>query len=251
VTVTVKVLYNVRLFTGGADLTAASNKVVFGADREEKDVTTFLPASDPDSGWKKVTGGLASGAVAASGFWEAGDAGKVDNSTWTNLGGLTGWTVCPADATVGAPAYLMKAMTGKYQFLGTVGDINPYEAEAKSAWPIVRGVVAHPPGTARTANGSGTASELTAVTATQNLYASLHVLSVSGTSSPTLTVIVESDVDGLFGSPATRATFTAATAISGQITRVPGAITDTFYRVSWTITGTNPSFLFAVSLGIA
>jgi hypothetical protein len=247
---TTRILTDVRLFTGGADLTGVSNKLELGVEREEKDVTTFLPEGDADLGWKKVTGGLASGAAGAEGFWAAGDAGQVDDRSWGDLGGLTGWTACPHAATVGSLAYVMKAMRGKYTAGGTVGDIAPWSAEAKSTWPIVRGVIMHPPGTARSSTGNGTAVQVTAVSASQYLYASLHVLSVSGTT-PTLVVAVESDVDNTFGSPVTVATFTSANSISGQITRVAGAITDTWYRITYTITGGSPSYLFVVSLGIA
>jgi hypothetical protein len=247
---TVRVLTDVRLFTGGADLTSVSNKLELAAEREEKDVTTFLPEGDADLGWKKVTGGLASGSANAEGFWAAGDAGQVDDRSFIDLGGLTGWTACPKGAAVGSPAYLLKALRGKYVAGGSVGDVNPWSASASSTWPVVRSVIMHPPGTARTSTGNGTAVQVSAVTASQYLYASLHVLSVSGTT-PTLTVVVESDVDNTFGSPATQITFSSANSISGQISRVAGAITDTWYRITYTITGGSPSFLFVVSLGIA
>lgn len=244
---TTTLLTNVRLFTGGADLTAASNKVELGAEREEKDVTTFLPEGDADSGFKKVTGGLAQAACAATGFWEAGDNGKVDDRSWADLGGLTGWTIAPSSSAAGSLAYLMKAMRGKYIQGGQVGDINPYSADCKSDWPLVRGLMLHPSGTARSSTGNGTAVQVSAVSATQYLYSSLHVLSVSGTA--TLTATIESDVDNTFASPATQITFTLASAISGEILRTAGAITDTWYRVKYTIGGTG-SVLFACSVGV-
>lgn len=248
---TATVLTNVRLFTGGADLTSVSNKVELVNEREEKDVTTFLPEGDADSGWKKVTGGLAQGAATASGFWAAGDDGKVDNRSFIDLGGLTGWTATGnAGASVGSLAYLMKALRGQYVAGGQVGDVAPWTASMKSSWPVVRGVIMHPPGTARSSTGNGTAVQVSAVSASQYLYASLHVLSASGTT-PTLDVTVESDVDNTFASPATQITFSQANAISGQITRAAGAITDTWFRVKYTIGGSGPSFLFVVSLGIA
>jgi hypothetical protein len=83
------------------------------------------------------------------------------------------------------------------------------------------------------------------------MYAALHVLSVAGTATPTITARVESSVDNTFASPTTRLTFAAATAVSGQTLRTAGtAITDTWWRVAWTISGTTPSFLFAAALGI-
>jgi hypothetical protein len=78
----------------------------------------------------------------------------------------------------------------------------------------------------------------------------VHVLSVAGTA-PSITVSVESDDASGFASATTRLTFDAATAVGGQILRTDGsAITDTWWRVAWTIAGTTPSFLFASVLGI-
>ena len=39
-------------------------------------------------------------------------------------------------------------------------------------------------------------------------------------------------------------------ALDGQTGVVSGAITDQWWRVSYTISGTNPSFLFAVAAGV-
>jgi hypothetical protein len=82
------------------------------------------------------------------------------------------------------------------------------------------------------------------------MYANLHVLSVSGTSTPTLTVSVASDNAVGFPSSAAQGAFAAATAVGGESIRIPGAILDDWWRVTWTITGTNPSFLFLVSMGV-
>lgn len=239
------VLDNVRLFAGGADFTSRSNKVELGIEFEEKDSTNFGSA-----GWKEVVGGLAASALAAEGQWEAGDAAKVDDQLWGTLGAVAGYTVCPDSANAGDLAYLTQALQAKYMLGGQVGEIAPWSAAFAGAWPLARGKVLNPPGTARTATGSGTAVELAAVPTGQYLYSTLHVLSVAGTSTPTVTVKIQSDVDDTFGSPTDQMTFTAATAIGGQIKRTAGPITDTWFRASWTITGSSPSFLFIVGLGI-
>lgn len=239
------VLTGVRLFAVGADLTGASNKVELSGEYEEKDRTTY-----GSSGWKEVMAGLGSAEISGEGFWEAGSAALVDDASWSQLGGTGAWTVAPVGASVGDLAYLVKAHRSEYGFLGAVGDIAPWKGKASSTWPLVRGSIAHPPGTARTSTGNGTGVELGAVAAGQKLYASLHVLSVSGTT-PTLDVVVESDADNTFGSATTRLTFTQATAIGAQIDRTDGsAVTDTWFRMRWTVSGTSPSFLFAAAFGI-
>ncbi|WP_432135149.1 hypothetical protein [Streptomyces sp. bgisy154] len=240
------VLTDVRLFTGGADLTSASNKVEISAEAESKPTTNY-----GSGGWTEVIGGLASAEISGAGQWEAGDPGLVDDAAWSQLGGVGAWSVGPAGAAVSDLAYFTKMLRGDYQLGGSVGDVAPWSSMGKSSWPLVRGQFAHPPGTARTADGSGTGIELGAVAAGQRLYAGLHVLSVAGTSTPTLSVTVESDVDNTFASPATQLTFDPATAAGGQILRTDAsAITDTWFRVAWTITGTTPSFMFATTLGI-
>jgi hypothetical protein len=239
------ILTNVRYFASGLDCTSTNNKAELSAEVEEKDGTTFA-----SGGWKEPKGGLASSSIQAEGFWEAGDPSKVDDALWSQFGGVGPWTICPDTANVGSVAYFTQMLRCDYTLLGQVGDLAPWQSKGASAAPLVRGQIAHPPGTARTATGTGTALQLGAVPAGKRLYAALHVLSVAGTSTPTITARVESDDNGSFSSPVTRGTFTAATAIGGQALNAAGAITDDWWRIAWTITGTSPSFLFAAALGI-
>ncbi|MFA3877539.1 hypothetical protein ABS735_28335 [Streptomyces sp. MMCC 100] len=240
------VLLNVRAFAVGLDLTSASNKIELTTSVEEKPTTNY--GSD---GYTEVVGGLASAEIAGEGQWEAGDETLVDDAIWAQLGGAGPWSVSGNNsAAVGALAYFTRAMRADYTLLGEVGEVAPWTSTAKSSWPLVRGQFAHPPGTARTADGNGTGLELGAVAAGKRLYAALHVLSVAGTT-PSLTVRVESSADDTFAAPTTRATFDAAAEPGGQIVRTDGtAITDTWWRLAWDITGTTPSVLFAAALGI-
>lgn len=240
------ILTNVRCFAVGVDLTGNSNKIELTSEVESKDATNY-----GSNGWNEVLGGLASAELSAEGQWEAGDATKVDDGSWAQLGGIGPWSVSANNAaTVGGLAYFTNALRADYKLGDAVGEIAPWTGTAKSSWPLVRGQFGHPPGTARTASGTGTALQVGAVAAGKRMYAALHVLSVAGTT-PSLTARVESSVDNTFGSPTTRLTFTAASAVGGQILRTDGtAITDTWWRIAWTISGTTPSFMFAASLGI-
>lgn len=241
------ILTDTRFFVGGADLTGASNTVEVGSEAEAKEITTYGSV-----GWKEHIGGLFSTEIKASGFWEAGDPGQVDDAVWADLGLVDTITVVPAGGgLVGDVSYSSSALTGDYQLLGDVGDVAPWQATLMGSSPLVRGQVAHPSGTARTATGTGTAQQIGAVPAGQRMYASLHVLSVAGTL-PILTARVESDDNGGFTSATTRATFTAASGRTAQTVSTSGAaITDDWWRVAWTISGTSsPSFLFAATIGI-
>lgn len=243
-----KLVYtDARIFTAGADLTGVSNKVEISAEREAKETTNFLSA-----GYKEFIAGLGSATVNAEGFWEALDLTKVDDATYAQLGAIGPWTVTPATPNVGQVAYLVNALeTTIAPFGGGVGDVATYKTTAMSTWPLARGQVANAPGTAVTTTGTGTGIQLPAVAADQALYASLHVLSVAGTT-PSATFAIESAAANTFVGPTTRLTFTAATTLGGQIIRTSaGAITDTWYRAKWTISGTTPSFLAIVAIGIA
>ncbi len=242
-----QIFTDVRLFAVGADLSGDSNKVEITAEVDEKETTNYR-----SGGWKEVLGGLASSAFTGEGQWEAGDPSKVDDASWLQLGGTGPWTVSPTDATVGTLAYFTQALRSSYALGDEVGNVAPWSGKASGTWPMVRGQIAHPPGTARTSSGTGTALQLGAVAAGKRLYAAVHLLSVSGTGSPSITLRVESDDNAGFTSAATAVTFTAATAPGGQILRSDGtAIADSYFRIGWTVTGTTPSFLFAAALGIA
>lgn len=247
------VLLDTRIFAGSADLTSNSNRVELTCEAEEQDATPF-----GNGGWKESIGGLFSTSITAGGQWEATtNPQSVDPTSWDNLTARRRqpWTVCPTTANVGDVAWFTEALRSSYKLGDQVGQVAPWEASASGSAPLVRGAVAHPPGTARTADGTGTGVNLGAVGDGQRLYAALHVLSVAGTGSPTITVSVESDVDNTFATATTQLTFTAAGLTPpeprGQFLSTVGPVTDTWWRVAWTITGTSPSFLFLVALGIA
>lgn len=245
-------LKNVRLFTGGVDLTTRNNKIALDPEYEEKDVTTFGSVDANGDIWKDVIAGTGSAKLTAGGFWEAGDPSKVDDDAWAGLGGLDAWTVCPVTGNVADVAYLLGALSGNYQLGGGQGDVAPWQAAMASSGPVARGKVLHSAGTPRIATGTGTIVDLGAgVPAGKGLYATLHVLSVAGTSTPTITVAVQTAATLGFASPTTRITFAAATALGGQRLMVQGPITDQYARASFTITGSSPSFLFVVAVGTA
>lgn len=248
-----QILAGVRIFSGGADLTTRANKVEVESSVEDKDCTAF----DANGGmWTEYLGGLFSTNLSAAGQWEAGDSSMVDDEMWSQLGGLGGFTILPNGANTtpatGDLAEFTYALRGQYKVGGTVGDVAPWEASLSGSWPYVRGLLAHPPGTARTATGNGTAVTGVATTSSTRLYGVLHVLSASGTT-PSLTVKIQSDDNSGFTSATDRLTFTAATARTSEIKReaAVGANADTFYRATWTISGTTPSFLFVCAFGVA
>jgi len=244
------VLLDARVFVGGVDLSGYGNKIELSEEAEVKKITTWR-----SGGAAENTAGLRSADLSAEGFWEASDPSKPDDAFWSNRRQLVPWSVAPksdSDLAAGGLMYLLgRALRTKQQWMGAVGDVAPWMIDATSAWPLVRGVVAQPSGVARTATGTGTIIQLGAVPAGKRIYANIHVLSVAGTATPTLTAKIQSAAAVGFASPTDRLAFAAKTAVGWEALRSDGtAITDQYWRVSWTITGTTPSFLFLVSMGI-
>lgn len=246
-TLTPQVLTDARIYLETVDLTGFSNKVELQSSAVDLDKTTFA-----SGGWMERAGGLFDSQAALDGFFQATDLTMPDDTFWANLGVTgTALTVLPTSGAVGSLAYLGKVLEVEYKPGGQVGQLLGWSATCKGNTALARGQILHPQGTARTSSGNGTGVQLGAVTSAQRMYANLHVMSISGTGTPTITVALQSNVDNTFGSPTTRLTFNADTALDGQALSVLGPITDTWWRVTWTISGTTPSFLFAVAAGIA
>lgn len=245
------VLLDARTFVAGADLSGYGNKIEIKEDAEVKAVTTWR-----SGGAREVKAGIFGTDISGEGNWEAGDRGKPDDALFASKRTLDPWSVGPrsdSDLAAGGLMYLLgRGLRTSFKVWGDVGEVSSWNGEARSSWPLVRGVCGHPSGVPRTVTGNGTSLNLGAVSAAKKLYANLHVLSIAGTAAPSLTVKLQADDNTNFTSAVdvSGGAFAAATAISGQSLRVAGPITDTFFRIVYTITGTNPSFLFLVSVGI-
>ena len=204
------------------------------------------------TGWSEVIGGLKTGRVSFD-FMQNMAAGSMDDTFYPLLGvSSVAKSFCTPSAD-GSLAYTMIGVPLSYTPLqGAVGELamGHIEGQASGA-PMVRGLLIHPGSASRTSSSTGTGQQIGAVGATQSLYAALHVLSVAGTATPTVTVKVQSDDNASFTSATDRITFTAATAVGYQWGSVAGAVADDYWRVSYTISGTNPVFSFAVVAGIA
>lgn len=238
------VLTNAGIWLDQFDLSADFNTVSVGSEVEEQDATTF------GADTRTMKGGLKMVSLSGAGFFDAGP-GEPDTVLFPRIGsGSTALSIAAKTTAAGDPAYFVQPNVSRYEFNPQVGEIKPFSfgAVAKGG-PLVGGVIGH--NNTRTASGVSTGYELGAVASGEKLYAALHVISASGTA-PTLDVVIQSDVDSSFTTPVDQITFSQATAAGAQWgTPASGAIADTFFRVSYTIAGTSPSFLFVVTLGIA
>lgn len=151
----------------------------------------------------------------------------------------------------GSVTYFGRTLSTQYvPIKGNVGELAMSTFAGKtSTGPLIRGKRIHPTSVARSSTGNGTGYQLGAVSATQSLYAALHILDHTGTASMTLKI--QSDDNSGFTTPTDRITsFTAATARGYQWGSVAGAITDDYWRCVYTITGSG-TITFGVSAGIA
>lgn len=234
----VQVLQDCKLLVAGYDLSGKMNALALDYSADMVDDTTFGDTT------RSRLGGLKNVTAQHNGYW---DGTGLDDILFNRIG-LAGevMTIAPAALTAGNRAFTFKSTLGEYAPGGAVGDMFAFSVSGESSDSLVRGTVLF--NNTVTATGSGAGQNLGAVSSTQKLYAALHVLAASGTS---LTVRVQSDVDNTFASPVNQITFAAATAIGAQwATPVNGAITDTFWRVDYTVVGGSPSFQFVVIIGI-
>ena len=159
-------------------------------------------------------------------------------------------TVSPESGAAGDVAVFLQSIQTVYQVGAPVGEILPFTVSAAARGiPAIAGRMFVAAGN-KTASGSSAILQLGAVSATQKVYAALHVLSKSGTN-PTLDVTVKSASVVGFGSPNLRLTFPQAIVPGYGWQQLAGAVTDGFWRVDYTIGGTaTPTFSFVVVVGI-
>lgn len=233
---------NRKLFFGGYDLSGDSVSLNLGVSADALDATVFGLTT------RKNIGGLQSVEANVEGLWKGGDAAN-DNALFSNIGVSNVPVVFgPVDGAEGSVAYFFKAMHANYDVGGPIGEILKFSFASHAQAELLRGIfLANKSAAAATANSTGI--QHGAVSATQKLYAALHVFAASGTA-PTLDCIIQSAATD-FAGPTSRITFAQKTALGSEYaTPVAGAITDTWWRVSFTIGGTTPSFDFAVVMSI-
>lgn len=183
------------------------------------------------------------------GLWEAATSGGApDSILYSNIGEVdVPYSFAPARAT-GTTAFTYLAAKATYTFGGEVGSLLPFSsaAEASGDPGLVMGQLILD-GSSLSSSGAGTKFQVGAVAAGKRMYAALHVLN-AGTG--TFDGVLQSDADSSSGGETNRITFSQASAVSSQWSSVAGAITDTWWRLSYTIAGGAPSFSVVCVIGV-
>jgi len=237
----VNVIRDAKVYLGGRDLTGDMNAVAINYSAEMLDKTTL-----GDDTRVKV-GGLKGVTCNGEGFFNPATS---EGYLFDRIAAVAEPVTIGADGgAAGDLAYIFKAAMAGYNPGGAVGELMKFSFDAEASdSKLVRATILHT-AAAATVSGSSAAQNLGAVAAGQSLYATLHVPAASA--GDTLDVVIESDTVAGFTAPTVRATFAQVTATAGEfIVPVAGPITDTYWRISWTIAGTAPSFDFIATMGI-
>lgn len=233
--------YNPKILYGPYDISGDHNQTMIDvkADMLEKTVfggTThiFRPGlfgiESSGSGFVQFDDSTTPKAVDGNLFAEVGAAAKVFSLT--------------ENTTHGSVAYFMKSVADKYGWTLKNDELGKFEFSVKAAGEWSRGRLMVPLAS-RTSSSNGTEYQLGAVASGKSLYASLHVTEWNAT---TLDVVVRSAALTGMGSPTTRLSFAQASGVTSEFKSVAGPITDTFYDVSWTLSGTSASFMVCVGI---
>ena len=226
-----------KLWLDGYDLSGRMNALALNVSADMQEDTVLC--SDTHT----MKGGLKSVTMAHEGFFSGGD-GDVDDVLFDSFA-LAGVPVSIGPVNSGADgelAYFMKATMADYSPGAAVGEMFAFSVTAENAGDgLVRGTIMH--NAVESGSGSGTARQLGAVASGEKMYAVIHVISGTGT----LDVVVQSDDNSGMTSETNRITFTQATGVTAELLSVDGPITDDWWMVDFTVTG---SFEFVVILGI-
>lgn len=235
-------LTNAAIYGDSIDFTGISNQVQLTCEATQLDRTNFR-----SGGWSESIMGAKTSTLAVAGQAEFADEGQ-DEWQFTNLGtGGKVFTVAGQE-TEGDVAYMLKSMPTQFSYGGSYNEIAAYTLNGvcSDGVGVVRGVLLKEYGTVTGTGAIGTAVELGAVSSTQSVYSTIHLMGTAGTS---ITVVVESDEDDQFGSATTRITHGSHTTVGGRWgTPAAGAITDTWWRAR--VTAISGTWTVAVAAGI-
>jgi len=220
----------------------------FGLERtaDLEEFTCFAPPSDtaPTAIFKKRLAGVESCKVSNAGYLDMGINLPAAKAA---LG--TSPIISKGDnRTLGSGVYMFVGKESSFSDGGEVGKVIPFSMELLSDGIVTYGSLFE--FGSKTATGNGTSRTMPAVIAGKSLYLHAHVISVSGTSTPTLTLIYETSAIGDYSDAITKHTFTDFTAAGVQRAIKTPAISDLNHRFRWVISGTNPIFVVRLVAGV-
>lgn len=244
-TATPYVALSAAIYVNAYDLTSDSYMMVANVDASEADATNF------GSGGKQqfAASGIVKAHADLSGFFD----GTLNNpALWAYLNTAQNLVTLAPFGTRNDRAFMMRSVESKFSGpdlkIGDTAKLNGHVASDNVEGGLMGYLIE--PSTTKTTTGVGTEQQDGAVLTGQFVHGFLHVFAESGTAAPTLAVTVKSAAATGMAGATTRLTFATQTGLGQDYQFLAGPITDTWWRVEWAITGTTPSFGFAVALAI-
>jgi len=232
---------NVFAHIAGYDFTTDSNSATLTTEADSLEATPY------GLGWKQFVGGLKSSAYNMAGFWQSAASQAVDPEAFAGLGVADRVLTFGPSQVEGDPAYMLRALETSYGLGGEVGQVAPFSlaASGSNGTGTVRGKLTKARGNVSGTGAIGTGVQLSAPSASQGVYCAVHIF----TAGTTITLQLQSDDNGGFSTPTTIATIGPLTTSGGTwMTKIPGPLTDTFYRLNVSaVTGT---FNMAAAIGV-
>lgn len=237
-------LTDAKIIVGGYNLSGFHSSCEMAYEVEILDDTTF-----GTSGTRSAKPGLKTFSLTGNMFWDT----SVDEMLFNRIGATPEVvSIAPVGNAEGDRSYCLKGVGATYSPVsGEVGALMRTALDARaSGTPLVRGQLMATG--AKIATGTGSGGQYGAVASGRKIYSALHITAIAGTAVPTFTGIIESDDNAGFTSATTRLTHDAMTAIGANWKEAQpvGGVTDDYWRASWTISGTNPSFTVYWTFGI-
>lgn len=232
-----------RIYVGGLEFTSLTNQAEAGLDVATQDVTVF------GSDFTQHVPGLKTLVFNTSGFndWAAS---SLDEYLRTAFGTRRVATIpVTTPATGGGAVVSYSLLGGKRMFNAQVGAVSSYAASMNGGI-IGDGLLTQIATSSISATGHTTAVNVGALTSGSTIVAGIHVLSVSGTSTPTATFQLESaSTSG--GSYTLRGSAGAGmTAVGDQWLSTQTATTDAWWKLAVTVSGTTPVFSVVATIAL-
>lgn len=235
-----------EILAGPFRLTGRSNAVELETTRPALDVTNF-----DSGGWNESIAGIKEMAASVDGHYDASaiETGglTLDEQLFAELSsGQFPLTLAPTK-TDGGVAYVAGAQRGSLTMFGQIGEVAPFSSDMWGDGQVGRGNLIHPASSTVSATADGNGVQLGAVADGDTLLMSYHVLSLDGTT-PTIDITFESDDNSGFASAATVHNTGALSTATSALVTAAGPITDDYFRVTFTLGGTDPVIRFAAAI---
>jgi hypothetical protein len=171
------------------------------------------------------------------------DLSPIDQSAFNLIGVNAPVTIAVNAKTAGSLTYNFDATFSEYNLSGNPNDLLRAQLSAQGDGRLFRGAVLLNDATNITATGSASATVVPyTFSGIQKIQATLHVVSVSGTTPSAIFKIRQGGADVV--------TFSAATAAGSQIIMTDSLVSNSSsFDVTYTVSGTTPVFNALISLG--